>query len=47
MFKSLSPDEYPDSRVLVDVLLGAAERVNDQGAVNLRPDEMVRLQQAG
>jgi hypothetical protein len=47
MFRWLSPNDYPDARVLVDVLLGASERLNVQGAVCLTAEEVVRLQQAG
>jgi hypothetical protein len=39
--------DYPDSRVLVAVLLSAIDRLNDAGAVNLTQDEVAHLQQAG
>ncbi len=47
MFQGLSPDEYPDRRVLVAVLLGATSRLNDQGAVNLTEKEAAFLRQSG
>jgi hypothetical protein len=39
--------EYPDPRVLISVLLGTTNRLNEQGAVNLTETEAEFLRQSG